>query len=174
MQYLTLSLVVCLCTLTLACQRPEQIALQPTIEESSALPSSVHVNDAAVANQLLKGFYELQGNSWRWAAPNFSVVLGTPPSAPKKGATLVLDFSLPDASINALKNITLSARIGGLALPQETFTTDGKHQYRREVPPSALASDMVSVDFTVDKFLKPPGDGRDLAVVVTAVALESK
>jgi hypothetical protein len=174
MKHLTLSLVVCLFMLALACQRPDQVDLQPTIEEPKSLPSSVLVGDATRANQLLKGFYELQANSWRWAAPNFSVVLGTPPSALKRGATLVLDFSVPDASIQALKSITLAARIGDLTLPPETITMEGTHQYRREVPPSAFSNDIVSVDFTVDKFLKPPGDGRDLAVVVTAVALESK
>jgi hypothetical protein len=174
MQYATPSLVVALCALTLACQRPYDVDLQPTIEEPRAVPNAIRVGDASTSNQFVKGFYDLHSNTWSWTAPNFNVVLGTPAGASSSGATLVLDFSLPDASVNALKNITLAAKIGDVALAPETITAAGDHEYRREVPASALTKDTVIVDFAVDKFLKPANDSRELGLVAKAVRLESK
>ena len=138
------------------------------------MSSTVLMSDASRSSQLTRGFYEIQDNSWRWVAPKFNLALGSPPGAARNGAWLVLKFGLPDASLNALKTITVAAKVGGVALPAEAFTTAGEHTYRREVPASAFTKDPVGLDFTVDKFLTPPNDGRNLALVVSSIALEAK
>ncbi|HYL34563.1 MAG TPA: hypothetical protein VEV17_01475 [Bryobacteraceae bacterium] len=174
MRYSALLCVLGLGGLTLGCQRPFSITLQPTIEESPALASKIVVGDSATSKQFLQGVYDLEDNSFRWAAPKFSVALGTPPSAIKNGAWLVLDFDLPGVLVDRLKNITVAARIGKLALASETFHSEGRHEYRREVPASAFAQDVTAIEFTTDKFLNPPNDTRSLAFVVNSVALEPK
>ena len=174
MQHLKFLAVVCLWTLTLACKRPDPIRLQPTIEEPAALASVVRTNDPLTFRQLLRGFYEIEVNTWRWAAPNFHVALGVPPSAPKKGAVLFLEFTLPETSIAELKSITITAKVARTELPSETYTTAGPHEYRREVPAAAFTSDVVDAVFSVDKFLKPAGDGRELAVITKAIGLKAK
>ena len=174
MQHFKFVPVVCLCTLTLACKRPDPIRLQPTIEEPAALASIVRISDPTTYRQLLRGFYELEVNAWRWAAPKFDVALGTPPSAPKKGAVLFLDFTLPETSMATLKSITIAARVTRTELAPETYTTPGPHEYRREVPAAAFTRDVVDVEFSVDKFLTPAGDGRNLAVITKAIGLEPK
>jgi hypothetical protein len=174
MQYLKLSFVIGLCLLTVACNRLEPIRPLQTIEDAAVLSSTIQIGDEATDGQLMRGFHELQDGNWRWAAPKFSVVLGTPTAALKNGAWLRLECSLPDASIQAFKTITLHAKIGSLTLPPETFTTSDRHEYLREVPSTALTPGIVGVDFAVDKFLKPADDGRELALVVTAISLESK
>ncbi len=174
MQYLKGSLAIGLCLLTVACKRLVPIRPQQTIEDAAVLSSTIQMGDEATEGQLMRGFHELQDGNWRWAAPKFSVVLGTPPSSLKNGAWLKVECSLPDASIDALKTITLRAKIGSLMLTPETFTTSGPHEYLREVPASALTPDVVGVDFTVDKFLKPPDDGRDLALAMASISLVSK
>jgi len=56
-----------------------------------------------------------------------------------------------------------------------TYTQLGKHQYRRDVPASALQKDFVNVDFSLDKYLQPQEtEGRELGVVVSLVGLEAK
>jgi len=174
MRYSKFSLAVGLCTLTCACKRPDPIHLQPTIEEPPALSSTVLISDASQSSQLIRGFYELQNRTWRWAGPRFGVALGSPSGAAKNGAWLVLRFSLAEASINALKTITVAAKVGNAALPAEAFTTPGEHTYRHEVPASAFTRNPVGVEFTVDKFLTPPNDGRNLALIALSVGLEAK
>jgi hypothetical protein len=158
----------------LACKRPDPIRLQPTIEEPAVLASTVRISDPVTYGQLLRGFYELEANTWRWAAPRFNVALGTPPGAPKKGAVLFLEFTLPETSIAALKSITITGKVARTELPPETYTTPGSHEYRREVPAAAFTRDVVDAEFFVDKFLKPAGDGRELAVITNAIGLEPK
>jgi hypothetical protein len=175
MRYTTRILtVVWLCALTQSCKRPDPIHLQPTIEEPATLVSTIRIADPSTSSQLLRGFYPLEANTWRWAAGKFSVVFGAPATARKNGAWLVLAFNLPDASIQTLKKITLRAKTGDVELSPEEYTTPGEHQYRREVPASALSKDVIEVDFTLDKFLNLPNDGRELGLVVTQIGLEAK
>ena len=150
---------------TLACKPISPIRLQPTIEDPAALSTAIRVNDPSETNQLLRGFYDLQAGSWRWTAPQFAVALGAPPGAATHGARLMLDFVLPDASIAGLKNVTVAARINRAPLVPETFSTPGPHRYERVVSPSAFGKEDVTAEFSVDKFLTPPNDGRNLALI---------
>jgi hypothetical protein len=174
MRYAKIFLAAGLGAIALACREKTLSRMEPTIEEARPLTSAIRFSEQPRGDQLVKGFYELQGDSWRWTAPQFEVLLGAPPNAPAQGAHLVLEFNLPDPSIASLKAVTLAAKINNVALPPETYTTSGMHEYRREAPPSAFIAPDVIVEFSVDKFLTPPGDGRNLALVVTAVALEPK
>ena len=163
-----------LCVLTVACQRPDPIRLQPTFEEPAALVSMIRISDPSSSSQLVRGFYPLESNSWRWAAPRFTVALGVPEAARQKGADLVLAFFLPDASVRKLKQITIAAKVEDFALPPETYSTMGDHEYRRSVPAAALTHDPAGADFTVDKFVTSAEDSRQLSVVVTRVGFEPK
>jgi hypothetical protein len=174
MQLGTISLAALLCLSATACKNRNPIRLEQTIEESQPLVSALRFSEQSRTDQLVKGFFDLQANAWRWTAPQFEVVLAAPAGAKTKGANLVLEFDLPDPTIDALKNITVSARVNRETLAPETYSTTGQHEYRREIPASAILSPEVVVDFSVDKFLVPPGDGRHLALVVSAVALEPK
>jgi hypothetical protein len=174
MRYSKFSLALSLCALTCACKHPDFIRLQPTIEEPPALSSTVLMSNASQTSQLIRGFYELQANTWRWAGPKFDVALGTPPGAARNGALLVLKFSLAEASIRALKTITVAAKVDDAVLPAEAFTTPGEHTYLHEAPASALSKNLVDAEFTVDKYLTPPNDGRNLALIVVSVGLEAK
>ncbi len=174
MRQFTIALALCLCTLTPACKRPDPIRLQPTIEEPAALASMIRISDPSTSAQLLRGFYPLDQPTWRWTAPRFTVALQSPPQARINGAWLVLRFTVAEQSIISLKTITLHAKLGELVLAPLTITRDGDQEYRREVPASAVTKEVVDADFTVDRFLKPPADNRELALIVTAVGLESK
>src|SRR5579864_2498138 len=129
MRYTRFLIAFCLCVLTQACQRPYPIRLQPTIEEPPTLVSMIRIADPSTASQLVRGFYPLESNTWRWAAGRFSVVLGTPAAARTNGAWLVLVFNLPAVSIQTLKQITITAKAGDVELSPEEFTTPGEHQY---------------------------------------------
>lgn len=174
MQSLKLLPALCLAVSLIACKRPDPIRLQPTIEEAAPPASIVRTADAATAGQLLRGFYALEQNSWRWTSPHFAVLLGTTSGARRDGATLDLRFALPEQLIQALKTVTVSANVGATALAPEKYTTSGDHEYRRDVPASAFRGDSVTAQFTVDKSLTPPNETRNLALVVFSIGLEAK
>ena len=70
---------------------------------------------------------------------------------------------------------TISATVNGVALPPETYRAAGDGTYARDLPASALSTDPVTIEFSVDKAI-PPGDQdlRELALVVTSVGLLPK
>ncbi len=123
-------------------------------------------------NQIMDGFYELEGGSWRWTAGRFSVALQPPPGSAAAGARLELDFTVPEAVIARRKAVTLSAWVAGVPLAPATYAKPGDCLYRAEVPATALAMPPVKAAFALDRFL-PAGevDIRELGVVVRRVGL---
>lgn len=175
MTYCRLLSVLCVCAALSACsKKSESIHPQPTVEESKPLASVVRTNDPAVSSQLLSGFSAIEGGSWRWAAPHFAVAFGVPPGAAKNGGTISLAFTLPDISIKTLKTLTVSGQVGDFALTPEAYSTAGAQVYSRDLPASVFNSDLLQAQFTVDKFLQPDGDKRQLSLVVTSIQLQSK
>ena len=135
--------------------------------------SVIRMSDPATSTQLTRGFYGLEGSSWRWTAGHFSVSIR--PVEKDKPAKLVLKFVWPEASMKKLKTVTVSAKIGDLALPPKTYSSAGEQVYEAEVAPSALGGALVQIDFSLDHVIAPsPEDGRELGIVVTSVALEAK
>ena len=139
------------------------------------MASTIHMGDPKTATQLISGFYGIEQNAWRWTGRRFSLVLRPPLGASQKGATLQLRLTVPSVIVEKLKTISLSAAIGGSALPPETYTQAGDYTYTREVAPALLAGGSVRVDFQLDKSIPPSGaDLRDLGVVVLSAGLELK
>jgi len=152
--------------------KSRKIQTQETVEEGPRLASTVRMGDPAAADQLAGGFYDVEGNAWRWTSRQFAVNLRPPARAARQGAVLELDFTIPRTSIDRLKSLSLSASIGGAALAPETYTRAGAYTYRRRVAATWLAGDAVRVDFQLDKAL-PPGnvDRRELGLVVSSAGL---
>ena len=143
--------------------------------QSGRLASMIQVADPRTKVQLTKGFHEVEQDAWRWTEGSFSAAVRPPMGAEQKGALLVLKFVIPDLVLQQLKSIRLSASVNGLALAPQEYTKPGEYTYSRDVPPTALAAQAVSVDFTLDKFLPPnPPDIRALGVIVSAIGLEAR
>lgn len=153
---------------------PEQTDWEWTLQRPDQIAGTIRIADPSTAPQLLRGFYPLEQNAWRWTARNFTVALPAPAAAKQNGARLVLKFTIPEVSLKQLENMTLTATIGRTALAGETFTASGEHEYSRDVPASALSTDLVDVDFSLDKALTPPAVERELGVIVTSIAFQPK
>jgi hypothetical protein len=135
--------------------------------------SSVNAGDPARAAQLLKGFYNIEANAWRWSAKNFSVLLKAPPGSEKNGCELALHFYIPDAQVQKSGAMTLSAEIDGHELPARTFSQTNAYTYSAHVPAELLQSGFVAVNFRLDKAaIGLNGDSRELGVVVTSISLD--
>jgi len=66
------------CLALAGCRSKQKVKVQATEEEAPSLASTLHVADPKVAAQLISGFYGIEGDSWRWTAGKFSVLLRPP------------------------------------------------------------------------------------------------
>jgi hypothetical protein len=143
--------------------------------DDGQLLSIVNAADPRAVAQLTHGFYAVESNAWRWTAKDFTVTLHRPDGAAQNGARLEVKLAVPELVINRLGPISLSGNVNGFALAPDTFSKSGDYTYSRDIPATALTTDPVKVEFTADKALPPSGqDARELAVIVSRVALSSK
>lgn len=137
--------------------------------------STISMGDPQAASQLVSGFYAVEQGAWRWTKGDFSVLLGVPADAARKGAVLRVRLTAPPPLIAKLTDITLSASVNGRKLPPETYRAAGSYTYVRDVPGNLLATSPVKVDFQLDKTAPPAGeDIRELGIVVGSIGLEPK
>jgi hypothetical protein len=170
----TALLLIAIVAVTPAC-RVKKKARGTVIEDDGQLSSIVNVADPRAAVQLVRGFHSLENDAWRWTMKNFTVALRAPAGAAQSGAHLELKFSLPAVVFDRLGPIKVNARVGAVDLAPETYSQAGDATYARDIPASALSGDTVSVDFSVDKAIPPSDkDGRELAIIVTTIALTPK
>jgi hypothetical protein len=167
-----------------ACRsRQKVVETRPTVEEIPSatpagppIPASIDMGDPRAVSQLAGGFHQIEDNAWRWTEKQFSVQLGVPADAPQRGANLVLKVTLPQALLDKLgSGVTLTGYVEGSGLGAETWQKAGAYEYRRFISMNLLRGNTVKIDFLLDKAL-PPGavDQRELGVIVSAVALESR
>ena len=134
----------------------------------------LQIADPRADKQLTRGFFTVEG-SGRWTGRKFSATLKPPPTAASKGAILMLQFGIPEPSINVLHSIQVSASVNGVALAPQEYTTAGDHQYSRDVPGSAFREGNATVDFALDKTLPPAAaEHRELGIIVNTVGFEAK
>lgn len=158
-----------------ACRKSEGNLSDFTEEEPAHLSSQIHMADPRVASQLLSGWYQVEGNAWRWTARNFAAVLRPPPGSSSLGATLRFSLTVPDVIVQHLNSVTLAAAVGNLRLSPETFLHPCDAVYTRDIPPGVLSGESVRVDFALDKSMAPDGpDGRELGVIAHSLSLETK
>jgi len=140
----------------------------------SRLLSTIQMNDANAAPQLLSGFYAVENNAWRWTAGRFSVSLRIPPAA-RSGATVSLSLTVPDVVIQKLGKVRVSASVGGMELKAQEYDSPGPYVFKADIPAGQVPSaESVTVDFAVNGTFRPDGDKRDLAIVANSVSIAAK
>jgi hypothetical protein len=158
-----------------ACKaKHDAVVVQNEEDTTPRMASVVRMNDTKNSVQLLNGFYPIEGGAWRWTAGKFSVLLRTPPGAAQQGATVTLDFTIPDVVIQKSKDITLTASVNGMMLQSTGYKSAGAEKFTADVPTSALTGDTVKVDFALDKTLPPGVDKRELGIIATSVGIAGK
>jgi FkbM family methyltransferase len=130
--------------------------------------SMVKMNDLVAAPQLLSGFGGVEAATWRWTAKQFDIALRAPDGASSNGAILVGKFVFPGVAFQQLKQVRLSAKISGVELPPATFSSEGEHEYRAEIPARLLEDgNPAEIDFSLDKSLKD-----DLGLIAVSIGFE--
>lgn len=147
------------------CRREHRPHPELTVEEPAALKAEIDAADPADEGQLLDGFYAREPGGWRWAAPEFTVVLGVPDELRGRPARLELELVIPDAAAAALSGAALTAEADGRKLEPWRVPGPGRHTALFSVPPEALAEGELIVEFRLDRFLQPARDQRRLGLI---------
>ena len=160
-----------------SCRPTRDLSQYVQEDPASRLLPKLELGSTLAEPQLKFGFYQIEEGRWRWVASRFSVQLKPPFASQQRGATLTLRGNLPDIVIAKTGPITLAARLNETELPPLTFSKSGELIYQVDVSAAALLAEPLILTFTTDKFLPPntfAGDGRELALIVSAIALETK
>jgi hypothetical protein len=150
--------------------------IQPNSVQDSheAVESKVLTGDPRFAKQL-EGFNQIEAGGWRWTTREFAVTLRAPDGSRQSGARLSLQMFVPESSIQKLGAITLTVRLGDRVVGSQTYSVAGDHMFVRDLEPGWLNAGANRVAFTLDKYVRPgPNDGRELGVVVSSAALETR
>jgi hypothetical protein len=130
--------------------------------------------DPRFAGQL-EGFNQIEAGGWRWTTREFSVTLRAPAGSGQAGARLTLQLFVPEAIIQKLRPVTLTARMGNRIVGSETYTAAGHYTFTRDLEAEWLKAGANRVEFALDKSVKPgPEDSRELGVVVSSASLEPR
>ncbi len=172
-----------ICILLLAaagCKKPKRVrATASNADEpftpDTTLRSVVHVADPKCAIQLVRGFHEVEGNSWRWTKGSFAVTLRAPVNASRNGAWLVVKLAVPESVIEHTERASLSANVAGFPIPAEIYSKSGDYTYRKEAPARVFKNDAVTVEFALDRYIAAGAvEQRELGVIVSMLALEAR
>lgn len=151
------------------------------VDTTPRIASALRMSDTFASDQLLHGFYGVEGGAWRWTAGKFTVALRPPLASAQRGAMLTFAFSIPAVVIQKLHDLTLTASVGNTKLKSETYAKAGNGTFSADVPPGLLSpaallnQDKLVVDFALDKSLPPsPADQRELGVIAVSVGLQGK
>jgi hypothetical protein len=169
--------VLCAALVGAACHgRHEKVFIEDDAPETGAQPVSVFkMNDPAASRQLVGGFYSLEGQTWRWTKQDFVISFKTPPEAARRGAVASFDFVIPDVEIQKLSTVQLAAAVSGKQVGVTRYTSPGSYTFKAEVPGELCGHPQTVVDFHLEKALPPAsGDGRELGVIATAAALQTR
>ncbi len=136
--------------------------------------SRAHISTAdPSAADRLEGFHQIE-SGWRWSERKFAITLDAPTLEGAKAARVSVDVYIPDALIQQLGSVTLSARAGNQSLAPETWRTAGNYTYIREVSPHGLHTGANRIEFSLEKSIPPrEGDKRELGIIVQAASLEA-
>ncbi|MGI8743733.1 MAG: hypothetical protein ACR2NN_14385 [Bryobacteraceae bacterium] len=146
-----------------------------TNRPSTAALSHLEMADPAAANQLLSGFYPVEGHAWRWSARTFSVALKPPVATPASGARLELHLYVAPDQISKLGALTIHGDVNGYHLKPQTYSSAGAYTYEQDIPANVLGGDLVFGSFAFDKALPPvTSDGRELGAVISSIGLRAR
>jgi 4-amino-4-deoxy-L-arabinose transferase-like glycosyltransferase len=142
---------------------PFDVSWAPIDELEAALLSQVEpelsrltMSAPQAKEQLASGFYELEQDAWRWMARQ-GVALLKPPPMPSKA---FVEFAIPDPS--PVRQVRL--KIGDQVVGEARYNGSGHYTLESKEPVSGG-----SLVVEVDQTFTPPGDNRELGIIVTGL-----
>jgi hypothetical protein len=162
--------------LLFGCSSPaplEPVDAAPSAEPPDLPLSVVNVADPRILDQLLEGFHQLEGGSWRWTMQRFAVKLEPPPPVPFHSPSLELVFTVPESTIAALGSVTVTVKLEGVELGSETVSQARDNiVFTSNVTSDLIGTKPLLAEFSLDKAMpSSEQDSRELGVIAISVAL---
>ncbi|WP_321473964.1 glycosyltransferase family 39 protein [uncultured Paludibaculum sp.] len=143
---------------------PVDIVTKSLIIEKKPELSWLPMATMAAQSQIVSGVYDLEGEQWRWTTGRAVFLLKPPPSA----QPLVAKIYIPDPAPGRTVTLTLN----GVEVAKQTF---GKPEsYTLETGPLTAPGDTATVTLSIDKEFSPPGDNRQLGMILTSIGFQPK
>ena len=120
------------------------------------------MNAAAGAYQIVSGVYGLENGQWRWIGPQATFRLRSPQNGRRFSAAIFV----PPQTVPC--RVTLS--VNGTVVATATYTSTGKYDLSGSV--AGGLSESVTATLATDHTFRPPGDARELGLVLTAIGFE--
>ena len=114
----------------------------------------------------------LEGSTWRWTKkrPTLKVLL-----IKTKDLRFVVDFTLPDVTMQQTGPVTISFFLGDRLLDRIRYAKPGYQHYERPIEPAWLQTANETVlSAQIDKVYKDPGDGAVLGFILTRMGFERR
>ncbi len=141
----------------------DRVRAEVVVERQPAL-SFLPMNAPEAENQIVSGIYKLEDGAWRWMAGRGVVLLKAPPVA----ARLAASVYIPDVA--PAREVTLLA--AGVEVARAAWAGPGSYTLTSEEPFEA-AGDTVTVEILADAVFSPPGDHRELGLVLSSVGFRA-
>ena len=134
-------------------------------ERAFCLVRSLRLADRNVGARLVKGWHQLEVDSWRWTERVFSVELPRPEQP--SHSTLEMDFAYPDVLKQAVEKIRITGRVEDAPLQDREYLSAGPHYYRMQVPESLLSKATILAEFELNGAIPPDSiDLRERGIIV--------
>ncbi len=123
------------------------------------------MGDIRCKPQLLSGWYPIEDGAWRWMAGQAEAVLRTPAGVPLR-FNMQLYFP-PNHMQRAGGPVTVSIKINGKPLTEETYSQPGEHRFSQAVLPDLPTFPASKVSIRLNRTMPPSdSDQRELGAVV--------
>jgi len=113
----------------------------------------------------LEGWHQIE-NGWRWTAKHFALEVALPLEL---AAEFALRFTVPELVLAAATPIRLRCRHAGELLGAISCDTAETLEFRGRFPQGLTPGAVLRLDFEVESDFAPPGDARELGVIVPVV-----
>jgi hypothetical protein len=124
--------------------------------ELSFLP----MNAPQAETQIVSGIHKLEENAWRWMAARGVVLLKAPPAPGVLEASVYVPENAPAGEVVLIVDGRVAARQTVRGPESVTLRSSG---------PVAVEGSRVTVEIAVDRAFSPPGDSRELGLVLVSV-----
>jgi len=137
----------------------DRIRLSAVVECKPTL-SDLPMNSPQAENQIVSGVFQLEDGTWRWMAGR-AVLLLKVPAVPSR---LAVRFYLPPQS--PARRVTVSVNGGDVA--RAAYDREGLYTLET-AEPLTLSEEPATVEIRVDRTFSPPGDRRQLGLILRQV-----
>lgn len=121
--------------------------------------------------RLTSGWYEPEQSGWRWTRKEFNLTLTR--DAHQTYRRMSIHVFVPDAVLEQLGAVTLSATVDGSALQPAIFDRPGNHVIHRPVNLSGPTTTEHLFLFSLDKSLNQGrSDQRELGIIVSSIEFD--